>query len=72
MSEIEVEDYICSLLLINYYFSGAAGLLERKDCGKANEFMGSLELDSLPQLKSCIDTFLAPPLSLNTLFQNFI
>ena len=33
MLEIEIEDYICSLLLINYYFSGAAGLLERDSRG---------------------------------------
>ena len=33
MPAIEIEDYICSLLLINYYFSGAAGLLERDSRG---------------------------------------
>ena len=38
-----------------------------EDCGKVNEFMESLDIDSLPQSKSCMDTFLTPPFSLNTL-----
>jgi hypothetical protein len=38
-----------------------------EDCGKVNEFLLSSDDVSLPQSKSCMDTFLTPPLSLSTL-----
>ena len=38
-----------------------------EDCGKVNELLLSSDNVSLPQSKSCMDTFLTPPLSLSTL-----
>ena len=40
-----------------------------EDCGKANEFMVSLDVDSLPQSKGRMDTFLTPPFSLNLMLK---
>ena len=40
-----------------------------EDCGKVNELLLSADDVSLPQSKSCMDTFLTPPFSLNLMLK---
>ena len=40
-----------------------------EDCGKLKELLLSADDVSLPQSKSCMDTFLTPPFSLNLMLK---
>ena len=60
---------IHSLQSPSHFLAGAASLLERRLLGKVNELMVSSDFDSLPQSKSCMDTFLTPPFSLNLMLK---
>ena len=40
-----------------------------EDCGKVNELLLFSDGVSLPQSKSCMDTFLTPPFSLNLMLK---